>query len=335
VKEVFPDALVQWEDFHKRNAFRILERYRRRLPCFNDDIQGTAGVTVAGILAALRVSGQRVRDQRVLFMGAGEACTGIARLLAAAMREEGSGDDEIAASRLAFDSQGLLYDGREVSDPHKAELCASRERLSRAGVDPTDHPSPEAVIAAMKPTILVGATASPGTFTRAMIEEMARHTERPIVLPLSNPTSRAECTPEEAIGWSGGRALVATGSPFPDVQHAGRRHVIGQANNVFVFPGIGLGAMLAGLREVDDKVFLVAARTLADQVAADRLEAGALYPPQSALRTVSARIAEAVVRYANETALGSPVPDDAVEQLVAESMWFPEYVPVDSLERGE
>lgn len=335
VKEVFPDALVQWEDFHKRNAFRILERYRRRLPCFNDDIQGTAGVTVAGILAALRVAGQRVRDQRVLFMGAGEACTGIARLLAAAMREEGAGEDEIAASRVAFDSQGLLHEGREVSDPHKAELCASREWLSRAGVDPTSHPTPEAVIAAMKPTILVGATASPGTFTQAMIEEMARHAERPIVLPLSNPTSKAECTPDEAIGWSGGRALVATGSPFPDVLHAGRRRVIGQANNVFVFPGVGLGAMLSGLREVDDKVFLVAARTLAEQVAEDRLEAGALYPPQSALRTVSARIAEAVVRYANETGLGRPVPDDAVEQLVAESMWFPEYVPVDSLERSE
>lgn len=161
-----------------------------------------------------------------------------------------------------------------------------------------------------------------------MIEAMARHAERPIVLPLTNPTAKAECTPAEAIEWSGGRALVATGSPFPDVSHGGRRHVIGQANNVFVFPGIGLGTILSGVREIDDSVFLVAARALAEQVDDSRLQVGALLPDQSALRTVSAKIAAAVVQHASRTGRGRPVAEEDVEPLVDGSMWYPDYVPV-------
>jgi malic enzyme len=331
VSEVFPYALVQWEDFHKRNAFRILENYRHRLRCFNDDIQGTAGVAVAGILAALRITGQPIAEQRVVFVGAGEACTGIARLLAAAMREDGASEDQIAASRLAFDSQGLLREGVMVSDEHKRELVASHELLARNGLERNEQPTPEEVIRQFKPTILVGATATPGTFNQAMIEEMARHVERPIVMPLSNPTSKAECSPREAIAWSGGRALVATGSPFADVDHEGHRHVIGQANNVFIFPGVGLGAIISEIREIDEAVFLVAARTLADAVSDDRLKRGALYPDQSELRDVSARIAAAVVRHASEKRLGRTIADEAVDQVVAESSWYPEYVPVVSL----
>jgi malic enzyme len=328
VKEVFPNAVLQWEDFHKRNAFRLLERYRQTLPCFNDDIQGTAAVTVAAILAALRITGQRARDQRVLFLGAGEACTGIARLLAAAMREEGASEDEIAASRFAFDSQGLLHQGRDVDAPHKLELRASPEMLARFGLSAGTEITPAAAIAALEPTVLVGATAAPGTFTREMIEEMSRHVARPIVLPLSNPTAKAECTPSEAIAWSDGRALVATGSPFADVEHDGQRRVIGQANNVFIFPGVGLGTMLSRVREIDDAVFLVAARTLAEQVDAERLQSGALLPDASALRTVSAAIAAAVVRHGNRTGLGQAVADEDIEELVAASMWYPKYVPV-------
>jgi len=332
VAEVFPHAVVQWEDFHKRNAFRILERYRGRIRCFNDDIQGTAGVAVAGMLAALRITAQPVTAQRVVFIGAGEACTGIARLLAAAMREAGSTPEEIEASRLAFDSQGLLREGAAVSDPHKRELAASRAVLSRLGLDGSDRPTPEEVIHRFRPTILVGATATPGTFTRAMLEEMAKHVERPVVMPLSNPTSRAECTPREAIAWSGGRALVATGSPFADVVHEGARHVIGQANNVIVFPGVGLGAILSEIEEIDEAVFLVAARTLADSVGEERLEQGALFPDPSELRSVSARIAGAIVRHASSRRLGRPVAEGEVDALVADSAWFPDYVPVWSVD---
>jgi malic enzyme len=328
VGEVFPHAVLQWEDFHKRNAFRILENYRHRLRCFNDDIQGTAGVAVAGLLAALRITGQPVREQRVVFVGAGEACTGIARLLAAAMREAGASPGEIAASRLAFDSQGLLREGVEVSDDHKLELVASREVLSRYGLDESPRPTPEEVIRCVKPTILVGATATPGTFTQTMIEEMARHVKRPIVMPLSNPTHKAECSPREAISWSDGRALVATGSPFADVEHAGTRHVIGQANNVFVFPGVGMGAVISEIREIDEAVFLVAARTLADSVSDERLAQGALFPDQSELRSVSTRIAAAVIRYASENRLGRSFADDEIERIVADATWYPEYVPI-------
>ncbi|MDH3539052.1 MAG: NAD-dependent malic enzyme [Acidimicrobiia bacterium] len=328
VTDVFPHAVVQWEDFHKRNAFRILENYRRRIRCFNDDIQGTAGVAVAGMLAGLRITGKPITEQRVLFIGAGEACTGIARLLAAAMGAAGATPEEIEASRLVFDSRGLLQEGVEVSDAHKHELVASRATLAQHGLDGLDHPTPEEVIGQFRPTILVGATAVPGTFTREMIEEMAKQVDQPIVMPLSNPTSKAECTPREAIAWSGGRALVATGSPFPDVVHDGVRHVIGQGNNVFVFPGVGLGAIISEIQEIDEEIFLVAARTLADLVSDERLKQGALYPDQSELRNVSARIAAAIVRYANAGRLGRSVADDDVDGLVADSTWFPDYVPV-------
>jgi len=330
-REVFPHAVVQWEDFHKRNAFRILEKYRSRLPCFNDDIQGTAAVAVAGILAALRVTKQPLLEQRVVFIGAGEACTGIANLLAAAMREAGATPEQIEASRFAFDSEGLLREGRAVTEEHKRPLLASRALLARFGLDGLANPTPEDVIRQVKPTILIGATATPGSFRQGMIEEMAKHVERPIVMPLSNPTRKAECTPEDAIRWSGGRALVATGSPFADVVHEGVRHVIGQSNNVFVFPGVGLGAVLSEIREIDEGVFLVAARTLAGAVSDARLAQGALFPDASELRAVSARIAAAVVRHASAKRLGRSVPDDQVERLVADATWHPEYVPVVSV----
>jgi len=333
VSDVFPHAVVQWEDFHKRNAFRLLEKYRHRITCFNDDIQGTAGVAVAGVLAALRITKQPLREQRVLFLGAGEACTGIADLLAAALRAEGVGPEEITAARFAFDSKGLLREGDAVSDEHKRRLMASRAVLARFGLDGPESPTPEEVIRQVKPTVLVGATATPGTFRQAMIEEMAKHVERPIVMPLSNPTSKAECTPAEAIAWSGGRALVATGSPFDDVVHDGVRHEIGQANNMFIFPGVGLGAILSEIRQVDEDVFLVAARALAESVGEERLQQGALFPLQSELRSVSRRIAAAVVRHANREGLGVPIPESDVDRVVESSIWYPDYVPVVSTAR--
>ena len=328
VGAVFPRAVVQWEDFHKRNAFRILERYRRRLPSFNDDIQGTAAVALAALLAALRITKQPIGDQRVLFMGAGEACTGIAHLLAAAMHEAGTPPQVIRASRLAFDSRGLLREDGEIDDPHKRGLAAPRDVLARYGLDAVEAPTPDDVIRRMKPTVLVGATATPGTFRRTMIEEMARHVERPIVMPLSNPTSKAECSAQEAIDWSAGRALVASGSPFADVVRDGVRHVIGQANNVFVFPGVGMGAMLSEIREVVDETFLVAARALAAAVSEARLSDGALLPDASELRDISARVAAAVVRHASERGTGRRFADVEVERWVAAARWYPEYVPL-------
>jgi malic enzyme len=333
IREVFPNSILQWEDFAKHNAFRLLEKYRERVPSFNDDIQGTAAVAVAGIIAGLRITKQPIREQRVMFIGAGEACTGIARLLAIAMREDGASHERIAASRLVFDSCGLLREGRDIDEPHKRELVADKDVLAAHGLDAIENPTPEEVIRRFRPTVLIGATAMAGTFTQTMIEEMAQHTERPIVMPMSNPTSKVECSAEEAIEWSDGRALVATGSPFDDVVRAGRRHVIGQSNNVFIFPGVGLGTLLSRVRSVNDEVFLVAARTLAECVSDERLEAGALYPKQARLRDVSARIAAAVVRYASQSGLGRRVGDEDVDALVDSAVWYPEYIPVEPAEQ--
>jgi malic enzyme len=328
VSAAFPRAVVQWEDFHKRNAFRILERYRRRIRSFNDDIQGTAAVAVAAVLAALRITKRPIAEQRAVFIGAGEACTGIAQLLETAMREAGASAAQIRASRFVFDSRGLLREGSELDDPHKRALAAPREVLAHYALDGLEAPTPEDVIRRVKPTLLIGATATPGTFRQAMIEEMARHVEQPIVLPLSNPTSKAECSAQEAIAWSAGRALVAAGSPFADVVYGGRRHVIGQANNVFIFPGVGMGAILSEIAEIDEALFLVAARVVADCVRDERLAEGALLPDVSELRTVSAAVAAAVARHASKRGIGRHFADDEVERSVAAASWYPDYVPV-------
>jgi malic enzyme len=328
VRQVFPRAILQWEDFHKDRAFLLQERYRKRLPSFNDDIQGTASVVVGGILAALRITKERMAAQRVVFVGAGAACTGIARLCAIAMRADGADDATVRRSLIALDSQGLLHDGRAQDEPHKRELSVPRAILLEYGLDPNAQLTPLDVIRAVKPTILVGATACAGTFTEEMLETMARECERPIVLPLSNPTSKAECTAEEAIRWTDGRAIVATGSPFADVERAGKRHVIGQANNVFIFPGVGLGAAIADAREVTTEMFHVASVTLARLVTEERLDVGAIYPHQRELRSVSFAIACAIVHYASEHDLGRRIHPEDVEATVRAAVWEPRYVPV-------
>ncbi|MBK7878650.1 MAG: NAD-dependent malic enzyme [Planctomycetes bacterium] len=328
VREVFPKAVLQWEDFHKDRAFTLLERYRRRIPSFNDDIQGTASVTVAGMLAALRVTKERMAEQRILFLGAGEACTGIARLSALAMRADGASEATIRRALAAFDSRGFLHAGMTIDEPHKKELALPLDVMKEYGLDPSRALTPVEVVHAMKPTMLVGATAKAGTFTKEIVEEMARHVARPVVLPLSNPTSKTECTPEEALRWTKGRALVATGSPFDDVVLDGQRHVIGQANNVFIFPGLGLGAAIAEVREIPTELFFVASSTLARAVSAERLAQGALFPSQSDLRRVSFDITCAVVRYASEHDLGRRIPPDEVERFVRAAVWDPAYVPV-------
>lgn len=326
-KQVYPHALVQWEDFHVDRAFRLLERYRRRLPCFNDDIQGTGAVALAGLFAALRITGQKIADQRILFMGGGEACTGIAQLTAAAMRAEGAPEEVVRRSMLMFDIDGLLHCERTIRGGHNKDFVATRDVLNHYGIQP-EQAGPEEVIAAMKPTAMIGATATAGVFRQAMIEEMAKHVDRPVIMPLSNPTSKAECTPKEAIEWTNGRALVATGSPFKDVEYEGRRIAIGQSNNVFIFPGVGLGALIAEVREVTDEMFAISAKTLAQCVTEERLNQGALFPSQSDLRRVSARIAAAVIRYASEHNLGRQIPDHEVDEAVEQSMWNPDYIPI-------
>ena len=325
VKEVFPHCLVQWEDFRKNIAFEVLDRYHRQIPSFNDDVQGTAAVGLAGVLAALRITGQKLADQRIVYAAAGAAGVGIGRLIAMAMREESDDQARIHAAQVFVDTHGLLCQGTPIADPHKRPFALDDAAMARYGFDKGRAYDLLEVIRHVQPTVLIGTTAQPGTFTEEIVRAMCQHVERPIILPLSNPTSKVECTPAEAIRWSLGRAIVATGTAFDPVIYEGRTHVIGQANNVFVFPGMGLGCILSGVQEVTDSLFLAAARRLADCVGQDRLDAGAIYPDQKELRHVAAQVATAVIGVLKREQGGQPDSGQSIEQMVREAMWFPVY----------
>lgn len=325
ILEVFPHALLQWEDFKQHTAISILDRYRHRITSFNDDIQGTAAVVLGGIQAATSAWGERLASQRLVFVGAGAAGMGIARLVRAAMRREGTPDAAIRRALVMLDSKGLTFLDRSALDEDKRELALGPQEMRAFGFEAADRYDLETVVRHVRPTILIGTSGTPGTFTEPAIREMAMHCPAPIVLPLSNPTSKTEAAPADILAWSGGRALVATGSPFEPVRQDGRLRVIGQANNTFVFPGIGLGAIVAEAREVTDEMLLAAADALAETVPADRLASGALYPSQSELRQVSRRIATAVVCAARDCGVGRPLgPYEAAREVDA-AMWFPAY----------
>jgi len=322
VRRRFPKALLQWEDFKQWNAFKLLDRYRSELPSFNDDIQGTAAMALAGLLAGGRALGLPLVKQRIVMVGAGAAGTGIARLIRAAQERAGLRGDDLLRTLALVDVDGLVVDSdieyrRGLSWPG-----ALTESLGLGSGRPRDL---AAVVRALKPTALVGASGAPGAFTEEAVREMARHVERPLLFPLSNPTTSAEATPHDLLEWTGGRALVATGSPFGSVEYGGRTVRIGQGNNAFVFPGVGLGMLVAEAREVTDAMFASAAETLAAAVEEDDLREGALYPKVSRLRKVTARVAEEVVREARDRGVGRPFTDAEIEPAVAAAMWEPLY----------
>jgi malic enzyme len=327
VKDRFPRALLQWEDFKKVNAFNLLDRYRRVLPSFNDDIQGTAAVAAAGVIAGGRLTGTPLREQRIAILGAGAAGIGIARLLRRTMKDVGLAGEALGGAIACVDSRGLLVDDQPPGDVHKREFTWPAALAAARGLGPGQPRDLAAVVRAFRPTVLIGTSGEPGTFTEAIIRDMAAAVDRPLVLPMSNPTSQSEAIPAQVIAWTDGRALVATGSPFAPVPHAGRMRRIGQGNNAFVFPGLGLGALIAEAREVTDGMFAAAARQLAEEIHDDDLQAGSLYPPVADLRRVTVGIARAVVRQARDEGVGRPIADEAIAGAVADAMWTPAYRP--------
>ena len=332
VRRVFPHALLQWEDFHKNTALMLLDRYRKRFPSFNDDIQGTASVSLAGILSALRITGGKLADQRLVYLGAGRPESGSRGWSSPGMVKDGADATAIRRAQAMLDSQGLVFNRRDDRDPYKSEFSWTRDELDHYGFEGDGPFSLLDVVAQVKPTVLIGTTGNPGVFGEAVIREMARHVERPVILPLSNPTSRIECSPYEALHWTEGRAIVATGSPFAPLEYGGKVRHIGQANNVYIFPGLGLGAILSETREVSDSMFLVAAEALATCVSDDDLAEGRIYPDQSQLRRVARTIAADVIREARHLNLGRLIPDQAIESVLDDFIWYPDYQETPLLE---
>ncbi|MFT7652294.1 MAG: malate dehydrogenase (oxaloacetate-decarboxylating) [Limisphaerales bacterium] len=324
VCKVFPGTLLQWEDFRKDNAVSILARHRSTLLSFNDDVQGTGAVTLAGIYSALKISGAQWSEQRVVIHGAGAAGAGIANQIRVAMRMAGLSDADVQERIAILDSRGLLVDDQEIRDSYKLDLAWPLEVASRHGLaDPTQRDL-ESVVDAYKPTILIGSSGQPGAFTEEIVRSLLDNCERPIVLPFSNPTSLSEAKPEDVIRWTDGRALVATGSPFAPVEFNGKTFVIGQGNNVFIFPGLGLGALLAKSVSVTDEMVTVAAQACAEAMTDEELAKGMLYPAIERLRSVSAHVARNVAMAAVDQGISNVHPDQ-IDASLADDLWDPHY----------
>ncbi|UCC57010.1 MAG: NAD-dependent malic enzyme [Gammaproteobacteria bacterium] len=314
VQERFPRALIQFEDFLTPNAYTLLNRYRSQVACFNDDIQGTAAVALAGVLASCRITGMDVRDLRILFLGAGSATTGTADLICTALRMAGLGEQE-ARERLWFvDRHGLVVKSRDDLAPHKLPYAQDLPGLTFIEA-----------IRQFRPQVLIGATGKTGSFTEDVIRLMAEINEHPVIFALSNPTSNSECTAAQAYRWSEGRAVFASGSPFDPITFQGKTYRPGQGNNAYVFPGIGLGAIACRARLISDEMFLEAARVLAEVVDDYDLAAGSLYPPLTNIRKVALAIAVAVAEKAWEQGLALEVHPGDVEPMIAAQMYDPNY----------
>jgi malate dehydrogenase (oxaloacetate-decarboxylating)(NADP+) len=313
--ELWPKVIVQFEDFANTTAFHLLEHWRTRACAFNDDIQGTAAVALAGLYSALRLTGTKLHEQRILFLGAGEAGTGIADLIAAAMVDEGATLEQARRCCWFFDSKGLVVEGR-------AHLAAHKLRYAHPYRPIDDFLG---AIQALEPTALIGVSTMPKTFDRPVIETMSQLNPRPIIFALSNPTSRSECSAEEAYTWSNGRAIFASGSPFPPFTWAGKTFSSGQGNNAYIFPGVGLGVIASEASRITDRMFARAARALAEQTSGTDLEMGRVYPSLLRIREVSVALAIAVAEVAFCDGLARVDRPDDLAALVRSHVWSPRY----------
>jgi malate dehydrogenase (oxaloacetate-decarboxylating)(NADP+) len=315
VQQLYPKCCIQWEDFANINAVPILERYRDRICTYNDDIQGTAGVALAGIFAALRITKQKMTEQRFLFLGGGSAGTGIAELISQAMAMDGMDLAEARRRNALFDINGLIVTSRTDLANFQKPFAQDRESVS----------SFVEAVKAIRPTAIIGVSTVPKLFTREVIQAMAEINERPIIFPYSNPTSRSECTAEEAYRWSDGRAVFASGSPFPPVEIAGRRYVPGQGNNVYIFPAMGMAVFATEATRVTEEMFIVAAKAVAEQVTEENLAVGLIYPPQSRILEASLHVAERVAAYIFDKGLARVARPDDIGALIRARTYRPVY----------
>jgi malate dehydrogenase (oxaloacetate-decarboxylating) len=323
VRQKFPRVLLQWEDFSKHNAARLLDRYRHRLCTFNDDIQGTGAVTVAGLLAAMKLLHSKLCEQRIVILGAGSSAIGISDQIVAAMIQEGYSEHDAKEKLWLVDSKGLVHTGRTDLEDSKRRYAQPIERM---GSIDAARLSFFDVVRNVQPTILIGTSGQRGAFSEDIVREMAKHVERPVIFPLSNPTSKSEATPSDLLQWTEGRALIATGSPFQPTSYAGRSIKTGQCNNVFIFPGVGLGVIASGAVRVTDAMFSAAARVLSNFSPALTDAAAPLYPPLESVREISREVAIAVGVEAQRAGLAETTSLAELERNVRDKMWSPDYV---------
>jgi len=326
VMRVFPNALLQWEDFAKHNARLLLDRYRDQLCSFNDDIQGTGAVTLAGLLAALSITGSQLIDQRIVILGAGSAATGICDQLMAAMIAAGCPEMQAKAALWLVDSHGLVHAGRMDLEPFKRQYAQPLDRAVAFRLAQPTGITLADVVRQVRPTILIGTSAQPGAFSEPIIRAMAEHVERPIIFPLSNPTSKSEATPSDLTVWTDGRAIIATGSPFPDVWFGDCMFRNNQCNNVLIFPGVGLGVLASGARRVTDAMFVAAARALSELSPVAHDSAAMLFPPLEQVRQVSRYVALAVGTEAQQAGLAERTTPDELARRVDGLTWTPRYL---------
>jgi malate dehydrogenase (oxaloacetate-decarboxylating) len=320
-------VLLQWEDFAGTNAARLLERYRDRLCTFNDDIQGTAAVATATLLAAINVTGRPLQEQRIAMLGFGSAGVGIASLMVNAMVEAGLSLDQARDRVYAVDRDGLLVEGYAGLHPTQRPFVKCRESVAGWKLAQPGKIGLLDAIQNARPTVVIGVSGQPGVFTEEMVRAMSSYCERPVIFPLSNPTSRSEATPQDLLKWSNGAAVIGTGSPFPPVSVNGRSIPIDQTNNSYVFPGVALGVIASQARRVTDSMFMAAAKTLARLSPTEKDKQGRLLPPVTEIRSVSIQIAIAVAEQARKENLALLPPGDDLEATVRGNVWEPRYLP--------
>lgn len=327
VKKRFPHILLQWEDFAQINAGPILDRYREALCTFNDDIQGTAAVAVGALLAAIQVTKGDLKEQRIVVVGAGSAGCGISRLIKHAMVEQGLSEEEAQKRFFLIDRPGLLLEDMQDLLSFQKEFTQSKDAISSWELEKSGRATLKEVVKNVHPTLLIGVSGQPSIFTEEIVREMAKHVERPIIFPLSNPTSRSEATPSDLMKWTNEKAVIGTGSPFDEIQRNGKPFRVDQTNNAYIFPGMGLGITAVKANKVTESMFMIAAKTLAECSPAKSDPNANLLPPLNEIREVSFAIAMAVAKEALSLGLAEKIEEKELENLIKQNVWHPDYLP--------